>query len=107
MNTTLKQQIEAIQRAMEILKAISSIAYTDTISELNDAGSSLAALNLNPDREKRIKELEEALGPFKKLADSCWANERSRPDDTLFQFNETIITFRHLTIIQSLLTPNQ
>jgi len=61
MTHSLKSQIEAIQEARTFIKFVCenntlSIAPTPTIdARLNDAGSTIAALNLNPSRESNAK----------------------------------------------------
>ena len=60
MNTTFSQQIQAIQNALVVFDGpILEGDYTHTREALNDAASSLAALNLNPDIFQRVKELED------------------------------------------------
>lgn len=51
MNTTLKQQIEAIQKARTLIKKIGATVKMDNKgldAALNDAGSTIAAINLSP-----------------------------------------------------------
>lgn len=68
MNTTYKQQIEAIQTAIKLIRGRGFFNPTDegdksaqdVISALNDAGSSLAALNLS-DPYKEIERLQAEL----------------------------------------------
>lgn len=58
MNTPISEQIKAIQQARRMLaEAITNAGDMDNArildAKLNDAGSSLAALNLNPDHFER------------------------------------------------------
>lgn len=76
MNTTLSDQINAIQtarRGAALLVTEDSLSAFD--AALNDAGSTIAALNLNPDREERVKQLEEALKDTVKIIESGWHSD--------------------------------
>lgn len=61
MNTTLSQQIKAIQEARKICEMHAPVFHSsDLDSALNDAGSSLAALHLS-DPYKEIERLQAEL----------------------------------------------
>jgi len=63
MKHSFKEQILAVHYCRSYLKKDGNDLYD---SELNDASSSLAALNLNPDIFDRVKELERALDIYRK-----------------------------------------
>ena len=84
MTHTLSSQIRAIQEARTWIKGTCANEREFKVaieldSILNDAGSSLAALNLNHDREGRIKQLEEGLtlliGLLKENNHQLWLND--------------------------------
>lgn len=98
MKNSLTSQINAIAEAREILHAngyTSLVGQNNNLDDrLNDAGSTIAALNLNPDREVRIKELTQALmnfvgpnskafGPASEFANKVLAKEKAAEEANL------------------------
>ncbi len=78
MNTTLSEQIQAIQRARRIIerwqKGLEN--YPELDNGLNDAGSTIAALNLTKGIiTEREKQLEEALRGVLRLKPILGADE--------------------------------
>lgn len=67
MKHSYSEQISAIQKARTLLSGSIVAQPVILIEQLNDAASTIAAINFNPKIFERVKELEEVLKSTRKL----------------------------------------